>query len=218
MKWSYSKLKAFDTCHRQYYYERVLYAYPRQETQATKLGTDFHSAAEAYIRDGTPLPLQFAHIERVLAPLRDKPGVKHCEYKMGLTKDLRPCAIDDADVWFTGIADLIIVDGDTASVIDYKTSASSKYADVGQLELMFLAVIRHFPQVTKVRAGLLFVMANAFVREVYRTEDAPALWQKWLAKYRQLEMAYLSDVWNPKPSGLCRKHCRVQECEHMGVR
>jgi hypothetical protein len=31
-----------------------------------------------------------------------------------------------------------------------------------------------------------------------------------------MKIAYDNDVWNPKPSGLCRKHCSVLSCSHNG--
>ena len=103
-------------------------------------------------------------------------GDKICELKMGLTADLEACTFFADDVWFRGIADLLIVNNETATVVDYKTGKSSKYADKGQLELMALAVFKHFPKVKKVKAGLLFVVCNDLVKDTYQVENSPALW------------------------------------------
>jgi hypothetical protein len=100
--------------------------------------------------------------------------------------------------------------------VDYKTGKSAKYADTGQLELMALGVFKHFPKITKVRAGLLFVVCNAFVKDKYDVTMQPKLWAKWLRQYSRIEAAYESDKWNPNPSGLCRKHCSVMSCPHNG--
>jgi ATP-dependent exoDNAse (exonuclease V) beta subunit len=50
-------------------------------------------------------------------------GDKLCEYKMGLTKNLEPCDFFSQDVWWRGIADLIVLneEKETAFVVDYKT-------------------------------------------------------------------------------------------------
>jgi len=101
-------------------------------------------------------------------------------------------------------------------VLDYKTGRSAKYADTGQLELMALAVFKHFPHVKKVKAGLLFVVANAFIKDSYGADDQDRLWLKWLREYNRMKSAYTHDVWNPKPSGLCKKHCLVLDCAHNG--
>jgi CRISPR/Cas system-associated exonuclease Cas4 (RecB family) len=133
-----------------------------------------------------------------------------------VTRDFQPCSFFAKNVWFRGVADLIIIDGDLAWVIDYKTGKSAKYADKGQLELMSLAVFAHYPKVKRVRAGLLFVISNNLIKENYVESQRESLWDKWIAKYNVMSSAFESDTWNPKPSGLCKRHCPVTECPHNG--
>ncbi len=154
--WSFSKAKAFEQCPKQFYHEKVLKQYPVQETDAMRYGTEFHKACEDYMESGIPLPKKFDFIQQTLDALNEKRGVKLCEQKLGLTADLEPCGFFDKRVWFRGIADLVIIDVLTgvAWVIDYKTGRSSKYADKGQLELMALIIFKHYPQITRVKAGL----------------------------------------------------------------
>tara|TARA_Y100000401_G_scaffold98985_1_gene87041 strand:+ start:55 stop:474 length:420 start_codon:yes stop_codon:yes gene_type:complete len=137
---------------------------------------------------------------------------------MGLTSDLEACDFFDKDVWFRGIADLLILNESDklAWVIDYKTGKSARYADKGQLELMALATFKHFPVVNTVRAGLLFVVSEELIRDSYTSDDENGLWQKWSDRFEDMEAAYDNDVWNPKPSGLCRQWCQVVECPHNG--
>lgn len=216
--WSFSKVKAFKQCPKQFYHVTVLKQFPFAETEATLYGTHFHESAEFYIRDGTPLPGRFDYAKAALDALSAMEGEKLCEYEFGLTEDLEPCGFKDDNVWWRGIADLVILDRENgvARVVDYKTGRNSKYADKGQLELMALATFKHFPEVHTVKAGLLFVVANAFVKDVYKSEDQQKLWQKWLTEYGTMEKAFKHDVWNPSPSGLCRRHCPVTECAHNG--
>ena len=216
--WSFSKLKAFEQCPKQFYHEKVLKQYPVQETEAMMYGTAFHKACEDYIGNAIPIPEKFGYVRGLLEILNAKAGEKRCEYKLGLTADLEPCDFSAENVWFRGIADLLILNHEDGSayVIDYKTGKSAKYADKGQLELMSLAVFAHFPTITKVRAALLFVVANASVMESYKADDKSALWSKWIGKYKQMEKAFDTDVWNAKTSGLCRQHCPVLECPHNG--
>ena len=180
-------------------------------------GTAFHTAAENYIGKDIPLPSKFSFAQKMLDSLKNKQGEKLCELKLGITEDLEPCGFYADDVWFRGIADLIILDGDLAWVIDYKTGKSSKYADKGQLELMAMSVFKHYPQVKTVRAGLVFVISNDLVKSTYTEYDKPKLWEKWLAKYKQMETAAIEEVWNAKPNGLCRRHCPIIECVHNGA-
>lgn len=216
--WSFSGIKAFDQCPKKYYHLKVIRDYKEPPTEAMLYGTQFHTAAEEYIRDDKPLPKYFEYAQPVLDTLNKMQGEKHCEYEMGLTENLEPCGFKDENVWWRGIVDLAIINHETgeARIIDYKTGKSSRYADTGQLELMALATFKHFPQVTKVRAALIFVVCNDFIKATYTVDDAPELWKKWLGEYGKLKSAYSNDVWNPRPSGLCRRHCVVMECAHNG--
>ena len=214
--WSFSKIKAFEQCPKQFYHMKIAKDYTEKETEAMLYGTLFHEAAENFVKDDTPIPEKFKYAESALTNLKNKPGKKLCEYKLGLTEDLEPCGFFDENVWFRGIADLIILDGDTAWVVDYKTGKSARYADKGQLELMALATFKHFPEIKKVKAGLLFVIAKTLVKDSYEDTVAPILWKKWLSDYARMEKALETNTWNPRPSGLCRQHCAVIDCPHNG--
>jgi hypothetical protein len=148
--------------------------------------------------------------------LKDMPGDKLCEYKMGLTSDLQACGFFDENVWFRGVADLVIINGEVARVIDYKTGKSSEYADVKQLELMALAIFKHFPKVRKVKTGLVFLVCNDFVKADFEKKDAPLTWLKWIQETDRLQASHDNNVWNPKPNFTCRKYCLVTSCEHNG--
>lgn len=216
--WSYSVLDLYDTCPKKFYHLRVAKDYSEPENDILRFGKEFHKAAELFIRRGAPLPDKFSFAEAPMLKLRDMPGEKLCEYKMGLTENLEPCDFFAKDVWFRGVADLIILnrEGGTARVIDYKTSKSAAKADTGQLELLALSIFAHFPEIKKVQAGLMFVVCNAFIKETYEAENTHKLWARWLPQYEVIKKAYAVGTWNPRPSGLCRRHCVITECIHNG--
>ena len=216
LTWSYSSLGLFQQCPRKYYHLRVVKDIKEPETTAILYGKEVHLALEEYIRDGKPIPPQFSQFQDVADMLKAIPGEKLCEYKMGLTKDLQACGFFDENVWFRGVADLLIINGDTARVIDYKTGKSSEFADVKQLELMALAVFKHFPKVRRVKAGLVFLVANDFVKAEYDKKDAPLPWLKWIQETDRIQAAHDTNVWNPKPNFTCRKYCLVKDCQHNG--
>ena len=220
--WSLSSIKTFDQCPKKYYHTKVAKDYKEDfNTEAILYGNEFHAAAEVYVRGDVPeLDPRFDYALAALDKIKSMKGEKLCELKMGLTENLEACGFFDKDVWFRGVADLIVLDKETgvAKVIDYKTGKSAKYADKGQLELMALAVFKHYPEVKIVKGGLLFVVCNAFITETYSIDRESELWAKWLAEYGKIEKAFEVDVWNPKPTGLCRAHCIVLECPHNGRR
>jgi hypothetical protein len=216
--WSYSKVHAFETCPRQFFEEKVLKKYPQKETAAMRYGTDFHEAAEHYVGSNAPLPERFNFAKDALDKLIATDGDKLPEMKMGLTVDLEPCDFYADDVWWRGICDLTILHKPTlsAKVLDYKTGASAKYADTGQLELMAIATFMYFKKLQTIKAALFFVVPKNLVKAVYTRDDLPRLIKKWNGKFERMEAAFENDVWNAHQSGLCKNHCPVVDCAHNG--
>lgn len=212
--WSHSSLKDYEGCARRYHEVKVLKRYPFKDTQATLYGKEYHTAAELYIRDGTPLPEQFEFSKDMLDALIKKPGRKLCEQQMALTVDLQPCDWTSKDVWVRGIADLLIIDDDnlTAWVVDYKTG-NNKYPDREQLKLMALMVFAHHPHIRKVNAALLFVIKNDMVKYQLSVDEKDPHWWDYRERVARIEQAHASGVWNPKPSPLC-PWCPVTTCEN----
>lgn len=217
--WSFSSIKLFEQCPKKYYHLRVAKSVKEPTTEAILYGNQMHKAAEERLKNNTPVPPAFNYVEPALQSLEKFPGTRLCEHKMGIRRDFSACGFFDPDVWWRGIADLIIIDDKTATarVVDYKTGKNTRYADRSQLELMALAVFAHFPQVKHVKAGLLFVVCNEFIRAEYSHDQADKMWKKWVSSYDRMLSSYSNDVWNPNPSGLCRKHCPVHECHHNGM-
>lgn len=217
VKWSYSGLKQYETCPRQYHEVKVLQKWPREETDATQYGTRLHEQAELCIRDGRPLDNDFKFMQPVVDALAAMPGRKFPEYEMALKHDLSPCDFKAPDYWVRGIADLVIVDDDnmTARCYDFK-SGGNKYPDPDQLTLMSLMIFKHFPHVRQVTSGLLFVLKNTVTKHKVSRDQETALWWKYRERVGRIAMAHATGVWNPKSSGLCKKYCAVLSCPHNG--
>ena len=212
---SYSAIKQFDNCSKQYYEVRILKKYKSGETEATQYGTLVHAAFEHYIRDNTPLPENLSHYEKFVAPLRRIEGDLHCELKLGLRADFSPCQFFESDVWFRGIPDFLSVNRETgrARVVDFKTGKSSRFADTDQLELLAGMAMQHFPEINEVKGALLFVVANDFIKADYTRAQLPEILAKWGGKANMIEKVIEKGVVNARPSGLCR-FCPVASCCH----
>lgn len=214
VKWSHSSLKDYEGCARRYHEVKVLKKYPFKDTVHTIYGKEVHKAAEDYVRDGKPIPDEYAFMKPVLESLMRKPGRKIPEYEMGLKEDLTPCSFMDTDVWVRGIADLLIVDDDNlkAWIVDYKTG-NDRYPDRDQLVLMSLMAFAHFPHIRQVSSALLFVVKGSIVKHKMSREDIDAQWWKYRERIARLEKSFEADVWNPTQSPLCG-WCPVRSCEH----
>ena len=212
--WSHSSLKDYEGCSRRYHEVKVLKNFPFVENDATRYGTEFHKAAEDFIKDGTAIPEKFNYSQGTLDALIKKNGRKLCEYQMALTADLKPTTWTSKDVWVRGIADLLIIDDDnlTAWVVDYKTG-NNKYPDREQLKLMSIMVFAHMPHIRKVNSALLFVVKEDMVKHSMTVDQAEAEWWQYRQRVARIEQAHATGVWNAKPTPLC-PWCPVKTCEH----
>jgi len=215
IKWSFSSLKQFKNCPHQYHEVKVLQNYPVKVSQQMLYGTEVHKALEDYTREQKELPKHYQRFKSLVDVLMDIEGDKYYEHQMALSADKLPCEFSSPDYWVRGIADLLIVDGDTAFVVDYKTG-SNRYPDTNQLKLMALMVFAHFPSVETVNGGLLFVVHNSFLPEIYTRNKADTYWDSFALDLARLKVAFETGNWHKNPGPLCA-YCSVKTCEFMRV-
>jgi hypothetical protein len=222
VQWTYSAMKLFRTCPRQYYHAYVLKDIkPSFDPISTAYGTQVHEAIEKYIKSDALFPPEYNRFKPTVDEVKTWRGEQHVEYKMALGPDFEPVSFWDKGYFVRGVADFLNVDGTKARVIDWKTGKNAKYADPKQLELMALMTFKHFPQVEAVRGGLAFLVPDVMVPkggQIYKKEDEKKMWEGWLYDVKRIEIATEKNVFNPSPSGLCRKHCNILTCEHNGKR
>ena len=213
--WSYSALKEYLNCPKQYQELKVLKRYEKSTSEQMLYGTEVHKALEDYVRDNVPLAKNYQRFKGIVDVLITIEGAKYPEHKVAITKDKQPCDFDDPNRWVRGIMDLLIIDGDHAFIVDYKTG-SNRYPDPKQLRLMALMTFIHFPEVQKIKGGLLFVMHNSFISEEYTRDEVNTSWGHFTPSLARLSHSYESDTWVPNPTPLC-KYCPVKDCDfHKG--
>jgi hypothetical protein len=137
---------------------------------------------------------------------------------MGIAKrdgKFTPCDFFAKDVWWRGIADLLIINEEKqqAYLVDYKTSKNAKYADTKQLDLLAGAVFTHFPKVMEIKSALLFVVSNEMVKKDHEHIMRSSYMNVMEPELTRLEAAIKNDVWNPNAGPLC-KFCPVTTCSH----
>lgn len=220
LTWSYSSIKTFDQCPKKYYHLRVAKDFKDEGGDAANYGKEVHKAAEEYVRDGIPIPAKFKFIEPTIAAFNNIPGEKHCEIKLGVRKTdtgLEPCGFFDRDVWWRGVADLLIINNGKAWLADYKTGKSAKYADTKQLDLLAGATFLHFPQVKRIKSALAFVVSEEFVKKNYDAGKERECMSVFDTELARLKAAHEAGVWNAVTGPLCR-YCPVTSCEHNNKR
>jgi hypothetical protein len=212
--WSYSSLKVFQQCPKKYYHLRIAKDVAQGDTEATIYGKEVHKAAEDYMRDGAAIPEKYSYMLPILERLERLQGDRYCEFEMALKQvdgEYVPCDFYDTGYWWRGIADLLVVNGETAYMIDYKTSKNAKYADLKQLDAMAACIFKMFPDVKRIKSALLFVVSGEFVNKdhFYDTDYLKG----FQFDLERLETAIQSGVWNAVSGPLCG-WCPVVNCVH----
>lgn len=214
--WSYSSLKTFEQCPKKYYHLRILKDVKDETSEAIIYGQEVHKAAEEYIKNGKPIPKKFEFLKDICDAFNIIDGEKHCELRLGVKRTpngYEPCGFFDKDVWWRGVGDLIIIQDNMAFSIDYKTSKNAKYADLKQLDILAAALFVHFPQLERIKSGLVFVVSGEFVYKEHTADLRDSYFATFDDSLDRLAGAQESGVWNANSGPLCR-FCPVTSCEH----
>lgn len=218
--WSYSSIKTFDQCPKKYYHLKVAKDVKDKQNTAALYGEQAHKAAEDYVAKGIPIEPKFNPIKGVAEVLNAMPGEKFPEMKLGVKKvdgGYEPAEFNAPDVWWRGIADLVIVNGEQAKLVDYKTGKNAKYADVKQLDLMAGALFVLRPELKVIKSALAFVVSNDFISKNHTADLRDSYLGVFDKELDALAVAHETGVWNPKSGPLCG-WCPVVECPHYRER
>ena len=214
--WSYSSINTFKQCPKKYYHLKVAKDVKDVSSSAMYYGNEVHRAAEHYVKKGTPIPTKFKFIKKTLDSLNNIQGEKHCEIRMALAKEdgeYVPTTFFADNVWWRGIADLLIVDDDKAYLVDYKTGKSAKYADTKQLDLLAGATFTHYPEIKSIKSALAYVVSNEFVQKKHTSDMRKSYLTVFDDELERLDSAEENEVWNAIDGPQCA-YCPVTKCEH----
>ena len=209
--WTYSQLDTFETCPKKFYHLKVVRDIVEPPTIYTEWGTKVHTAFENFILNGELLPEGMTQWQPLANKLATLKGEKFPERQYAVDRDFTPCDWDKA--WTRGIADLVVIQGANAAVMDYKTG---KRKPTEQLDLYAAYVFHHHPEVQKVTTGFVWLKDKKIDWQVRERADLATIWQDLLPRVRKLESAYERDSWPAKTSGLCKAWCPVTSCDFNG--
>lgn len=208
MPLSFSRLSTFEQCEAQFDYLYVSKRVANQSNEASDYGDRVHKVLEAYGKgtlDEAALSDEGKQTLKRWGPLVDKitsrPGDKFFEHQMSVNKQLQPTGWFDSDVWIRSIADVLIVNGDTAYCLDYKTGKVKE--NPTQLQLFAAMVMWHFPEVQKVKTSFLWLKYDDATNSTYERRFLDALWRAMEPRFTQVQDIIDLGVFKAKPSGLC---------------
>jgi hypothetical protein len=206
--WTYSQLDTFESCPRKFYHTKVLRDIVEPPTVHTEWGTRVHTAFEDFVNDGVLLPEGMTQWQPLANSIVKLPGQKLTEQKYAIDRDFQPT--DWKGAWTRGIADLVVIHGTKAAVMDYKTG---KRKPTEQLDLYANYIFHYHPEVQQVTTGFVWLKEKRIDWKPVQREQVPVIWQGLLPRVAKLESAYERDRWPAKTSGLCNGWCPVTSCE-----
>jgi hypothetical protein len=208
MPLSFSRLSTFETCQAQFDYLYVSKRVPNSSNEASEYGDRVHKLLEAKGRGVLDLDSLSAEGRSTLDQwgsvvdvIMNRPGDKYFEHQMAVNADLKPVDWFADDVWLRSIADVLVVDGDTAYCLDYKTGKVKD--NPTQLQLFAAMVFWQYPEVTKVKTSFIWLKFNETTNATYERRFLDSMWRALKPRFTKVQDTIELGVFTAKPSGLC---------------
>ena len=201
---SYSALKMYENCPKNYFHQRIEKSVKDSGNAVTAYGERVHKALELRLapnkdelsREAASYEALCASIETIAAD-----GVLTVEEEMTLNKNLEPTGWWDHDAWLRSKIDVLVRRGPEAVMFDWKTG--KRRPDFDQLEMFAAQVFKHYPEVERVKTTFVWLKESKMDHETYTRDDLPNIMQRILTKITRIEGSLEHDNWPAKPSGLC---------------
>lgn len=199
---SYSSIKLYEQCPLRYYRQRIVKDVVDQGGEASKHGERIHKFLEDRLK-GSDLPQEIANYEPLCKSVENlaQGGELHIEKELVLTDELKPTGWWDANAWLRSKLDVLVIRGDTAVVMDWKTG--KRKPDFFQMQLFAAQVFKHFPEVTKCKTSLVWLKTMQMDTEEYPRSKTNELWAEAMGRINRIYKSLEHDNWQAKPSGLC---------------
>lgn len=222
---SHSANETFDLCPYKYEKLKISKEFVEETNEAAEFGDKQHEILEHALLNDTPLT---GPAGDAIDWVRSHTGLKIAEAHLGIDRRLRPCGYYDKELcWFRAKVDVTILNGDKATIIDYKTGKrrvpgeqrndpTAKPKESQMIRYALLTFL-HYPHVQDVESVLYWTHSGDAPDSYHYNREADA---QRMIKFiretpRKIEAAQASDEW-PKDGqtnapGLC-SYCPVIIC------
>lgn len=212
--WSFTALTNFETCPKQYYHLKVAKDTPDPPGEAALWGQRVHKALELRVKERTPLPDSLSGYEVMASKFDNLPGTILVEQQLCLNQDFRPTKWFAKDAWLRVVIDLAVINKGRMGLFDWKTG--KRKPDNAQLKLFAATAFKVYDDIDVAHTGFVWLQDKKIDTEKFQRMDEGRIWQEFLPRVHRMEKAFETQNWPARPSGLCRKHCAVFQCEHNG--
>ena len=214
---SFSAIKLYENCPKRYYHQRVTKEVQDTGGEASKYGERIHEFLEQRLVNNTPLPVEAEKYEVICKTVENmaRGGELHAERQLTLTENLTPTSWFADDAWLRSILDVLILKGDTAGVVDWKTG--KRRPDFTQLEMFALQVWKHFPEGVTIKTSFVWLKDMAMDSEEFSREQSDEMWSNLLSRINRIYQSAEHENWPAKPSGLCRFCPAKDMCDYAQI-
>ena len=172
--WSFSAINDFDTCPYQYAAKRFFETVKFEDTVATIWGTRVHDAMEHRLKHGTPLPEGMEQWEKYARVMESRQGMMYPEDAITYNLNGELVSWFAKDAWARMKIDVLIIDGDTAYIYDWKTGKQKD--NLLQLQLGMWFVAHKYPEVENFITRFVWLKTDKVTGEDFtRTEHLEAI-------------------------------------------
>ena len=214
---SYSAIKLYENCPYRYFRQRITKDVVDEGGEASKHGERIHEYLEHRLKSNKMLPQEIAHYEPLCKSVENiaESGELFIEHELVLTENLTATGWWESDAWLRSKLDILVINGDLAVVMDWKTG--KRNADQFQMRLFAAQVFKHFPDVQKVKTSLVWLKTMEMDTETYYRTEVNELWADIMKRIQRIYTSLNHDNWPTKPSGLCRFCPARHDCDDARV-
>lgn len=200
-----------------YFRQRIVKDVIDEGGEASKYGERVHAFLETRLKENTLLPQEVAHYESLCSSVERiaHNGELFVEKELVLTDNLTPTTWWEPDAWLRSKLDILVINGDMANVMDWKTG--KRNADQFQMQLFAAQVFKHYPEVARVKTSLVWLKDMAMDTEVYYRSGVNTIWAEVMKRIQRINDSLEHDNWPAKPSGLCRYCPARHNCDYARV-
>ena len=213
---SHTFLNTFERCPKQAFHCYVAKDLPFVESDAMRWGNVVHNGMENRLKHNQPLPETCKDYEPFAQQLENMNVSLLVEFKMGIKADGSFCDFFAPDVWMRGKADVIVLPGANAFLLDWKTG--KRREDAAELERFAVMARARFPLVEKFLGAYVWLkdLKMGQTHDLNDTERRLAYDRRLMEQAQELRKR--GGEWPAHENGLCRQYCDVMSCQFNGRR
>jgi len=213
--WSPSAISDYVNCPMSYGAKRFYETIPYVETEAMRAGTEEHKALELRLQ-GKTLPEGYTRGEKYCRVIEScaAGGQIFTEKQLAINRDMKFVKWFAKDAYGRCQIDVLALKGKNSFIGDWKSGSIRENSLQLKINACFVSLL--YPELEQFNLRYIWLKHDAATGEVFKKAQIPELWEEIFGWIRRMEDAWATESFAPKPSGLCRAYCSVNNCPHCG--